>query len=101
MMGMPRRVATYPDLPGWAPLNQVATIGSFIILLGVIAFVWNVIVSYRDRQPLGDDPWNGAYTLEWATSSPPPEHNFHRMPPIRSERPAFDLHFPEIARQTL
>ncbi len=99
IMGMPRRVYTYPNLPGWAELNLIETIGTAIMVLGVLSFIWNVIVSVRDRHTLGDDPWNGGYSLEWATSSPPPEYNFASLPPIRSERPAFDLHFPEIARR--
>ena len=49
---------------------------------------------------LPDDPWGGGYSLEWATSSPPPEHNFTALPPIRSKRPAFDLHYPQYAKDS-
>jgi cytochrome c oxidase subunit 1 len=89
LRGMQRRIADYaPDL-GWTHLNELATLGSYVMAVGVLVFVWNVIESVRRREPAGDDPWEG-YTLEWVTTSPPPEHNFHWLPPIRSERPAFD-----------
>ena len=99
VMGMVRRIYTYPDLPGWAPLNGAATVGAALQGLAVLAFVANVYVATWKRVPAGDDPWD-AGSLEWATSSPPPELNFVRLPPIRSERPAFDLHHPEIAKRT-
>ncbi len=97
--GMPRRVFTYPatgDLP-W--LNALASVGAGIMTLAVIVFVLNVIVSKLAHEKVADDPWGGAFTLEWATSSPPPEFNFHALPPIRSERPVWDLHNPEYAQQ--
>ncbi len=59
----------------------------------MLAFVWNLFHSLRHGEPAGDDPWGGQ-TLEWATTSPPPEHNFDSLPPIRSERPLWDLHHP-------
>jgi cytochrome c oxidase subunit I len=90
LMGMPRRVYTYPDLPGWALLNLLVTIGAFVTLAGVLVFLWNVAVSLRPGEPAGDNPWN-AWTLEWAATSPPPAHNFASLPPIRSERPLWDL----------
>ena len=68
-------------------------IGSFILAVGVLAFIWNLFHSLRHGEPAGDDPWGGQ-TLEWATTSPPPEHNFDSLPPIRSERPLWDLHHP-------
>jgi cytochrome c oxidase subunit 1 len=89
--GMPRRIADYPDNPGWALTNLVISGGSLLVALGVLAFVanltWNVLLG-RGR-PAGDDPWGGN-SLEWATSSPPPHHNFTSLPPIRSERPVWD-----------
>ncbi len=96
IMGMPRRVFTYPALAGWGELNLLASIGAAIMAVGVLTFVWNVVLSSLRRRPCGDNPWD-AYTLEWATSSPPPEHNFDWLPPIRSERPVFDWHHPEVA----
>ncbi len=97
--GMPRRVFTYAatgDLP-W--LNAVASLGAGVMTISVIVFVLNVIVSKLAHERVADDPWEGAFTLEWATSSPPPEFNFHALPPIRSERPVWDMHHPEYAQQ--
>jgi cytochrome c oxidase subunit 1 len=91
LRGMPRRVATYPSGLGWDTPNLVATIGAGILALGIAVFVVDVVVSLLRRVPAGGDPWGG-YSLEWATSSPPPEHNFERLPQIRSERPAYDVH---------
>jgi cytochrome c oxidase subunit 1 len=93
LRGMQRRVADY--LPNLGPGNSlttpnlVATIGTYVMAVGVVLFLFNLVHAFRAKVPAGDDPW-GAYTLEWITSSPPPEHNFHWLPPIRSERPAFD-----------
>ncbi|HKH25943.1 MAG TPA: cytochrome c oxidase subunit I [Acidimicrobiia bacterium] len=96
--GMPRRVVSYPERDGYGGLNLVSTIGSFILAVGVLVFVWNVIRSLR-RGPRADgDPWD-AQTLEWATSSPPPERNFESLPPIRSERPLWDQKLQELQRQ--
>jgi cytochrome c oxidase subunit 1 len=89
LRGMPRRIQTYPANAGWTDPNLLATIGFGVLLIGVLLFVWNLIASIRSRVPAGDDPWGG-YTLEWITTSPPPEHNFEWLPPIRSERPVFD-----------
>ncbi|MCB0092513.1 MAG: hypothetical protein KDE54_31715, partial [Caldilineaceae bacterium] len=82
---------TYPaDMPGWALLNLISTIGAYILAVSVLIFVWNLVVSWRRGAAAGDNPWQG-WTLEWATSSPPPVHNFERVPPIRSHRPLYDL----------
>jgi len=89
--GMPRRIADYGADTGWQPINLLVSGGSVLIAASVGVFIVNVIASVvlgRGR-PAGDDPWGG-YSLEWATSSPPPHHNFTRLPPIRSERPVFD-----------
>ncbi len=93
--GMPRRVYTYADVGALPLLNLIATAGSYVMLAGVIAFVVNVIVSGLFHEKVGDDPWQ-ANSLEWWTSSPPPEHNFTSLPPIRSERPVFDARHPEL-----
>jgi cytochrome c oxidase subunit I len=89
--GMPRRIARYPQHPGWQTLNLLETIGAGIIALGILVFLVNVWVSLRRREVAGDDPW-GAQSLEWWTTSPPPRHNFPRgLPPIRSYAPLLDL----------
>ncbi|HEX8939389.1 MAG TPA: cytochrome c oxidase subunit I [Candidatus Limnocylindrales bacterium] len=95
--GMPRRISTYPASSGWGPLNLASTIGAFTIAAGVAVFFVNILVSLRSGEPAGDDPWDGT-TLEWATTSPPPPYNFESVPPVRSERPLFDLkHRPAVA----
>jgi len=89
--GMARRVADYPDQPGWTLLNLLATAGAVVIAVAVLVFAWNVISSVwlGHGRDAGDDPWGG-YSLEWSTSSPPPHHNFSSLPRIRSERPTWD-----------
>lgn len=95
--GMPRRVYTYPDLPGWTWMNMLSTCGAFLMGISVLLLMWNVVVSLRSGAPAGDNPWN-AWTLEWATTSPPPEHNFDAVPPVNGRRPLWDLAHPEGAR---
>ena len=96
--GMPRRVANYPDLPGnVTTLNQISTVGSFILGASTLIFLYNVYKTWKHGEKVtADDPWGFANSLEWATSCPPPRHNFTSIPRIRSERPAFDLHYPQI-----
>jgi heme/copper-type cytochrome/quinol oxidase subunit 1 len=91
LRGMPRRIAMYRTGLGWDTPNLVATIGYAVLAAGVVVFLADVAISLLRRVPAGGDPWGG-YSLEWATSSPPPEHNFERLPQIRSERPAYDVH---------
>jgi cytochrome c oxidase subunit 1 len=89
LAGMPRRVFTYPAYPGWAELNLISTVGAVVLGLGTLPFFWAIVRALRSPATAGDDPWE-ANSLEWATSSPPPHHNFRSLPPIRSERPVFD-----------
>ncbi len=90
LRGMPRRIARYqPDL-GWNGLNFLSTVGGFLVAVALLLFVWNVWRSLRGPRTAPDDPWGGN-SLEWVTTSPPPHHNFHQIPQIISERPAFDL----------
>jgi cytochrome c oxidase subunit I len=98
VIGMPRRIANYPDLPHLATtLNQISSIGSFILGASTLIFLYNVHWTWKfGERVTADDPWGFANSLEWATSCPPPRHNFTRIPRIRSERPAFDLHYPHI-----
>ena len=94
LRGMPRRVATYTGHPGWQFLNQVSTVGAWIIFASFLFFAINIMVSWRKPHPCGDNPWD-ANALEWWTTSPPPHHNFHDLPPIRSERPVWDANHPD------
>ncbi|HEV3462768.1 MAG TPA: cytochrome c oxidase subunit I [Actinomycetota bacterium] len=90
LLGMPRRIQDYADLPDWVGLNQLQTVGALLIALSTAPFLANVVMTLRrkDRDP--EDPWEGN-TLEWYTTSPPPAHNFDSLPEIHSERPLFDL----------
>jgi len=90
IQGMPRRIADYSPTAGWTLLNFISTIGAFIIAISILPLMANVAATFINGEKVGDDPWEGN-TLEWATSSPPPPYNFDRIPPIRSERPVFDL----------
>jgi cytochrome c oxidase subunit 1 len=96
--GMPRRVANYPFLtPDATTLNQISTIGAFILGGSTLVFLYNIYLTWKTGERVtADDPWGFANSLEWATSCPPPRHNFTSIPRIRSERPAFDLHYPHI-----
>jgi cytochrome c oxidase subunit I len=94
--GMPRRYATYQPEDGFTWMNQLSTFGSMILGLSMIPFLLNVYITAR-RAPkvTSNDPWGYGRSLEWATSCPPPRHNFTSIPRIRSESPAFDLNHPE------
>jgi cytochrome c oxidase subunit I len=95
--GMPRRYADYLPGDGFTFLNQVSTIGSFVLAASMVPFALNLYKSARGPKVMVDDPWGWGRSLEWATSCPPPRHNFLTIPRIRSESPAFDLHHPEVA----
>jgi cytochrome c oxidase subunit 1 len=91
LRGMPRRVADYPAGRGWTDLNSLATLGSYVIAISMILFFVNVFVSLRKPREAPDDAWGSGNSLEWATTSPPPPHNFDTLPEVRSGRPVFDL----------
>lgn len=92
--GMPRRVFTYPNLPHWAAMNMISTVGAGILGISVFLFLWNIIVSVRHGKIAGNNPWD-AWTLEWSATSPPPVYNFFQVPPVKSARPLWDLKHPE------
>ena len=94
--GFPRRYADYLATDGFTYMNMVSTVGSFLLALSMIPFFVNVWITRNSPKVEVDDPWGYGSSLEWATSCPPPRHNFTSMPRIRSERPAFDLHHPHI-----
>ena len=98
VVGMPRRYADYLPEDGFTWMNQVSSAGAFLLGASTLPFLYNVWKTWRTA-PLveTDDPWGYGCSLEWATSCPPPRHNFESIPRIRSERPAFDLHHPEVA----
>jgi cytochrome c oxidase subunit I+III len=91
--GMPRRVYTYPDVPTWGALNFASTVGAVIMGFAALVFIGNILYSLRRGEPAGDNPWE-AWTLEWATTSPPPAENFDELPPIHGRRPLWDLAHP-------
>jgi cytochrome c oxidase subunit 1 len=95
--GMPRRIADYRASDGFTTLNTISTIFAFLLGLSMLPFFIAVWRSFRTPKVTSDDPWGWGRSLEWATSCPPPRHNFDRIPRIRSEAPAFDLHHPELA----
>jgi cytochrome c oxidase subunit I len=90
IQGMPRRIADYSPDAGWTLLNIISTLGAFTIAISILPLMLNVVATFINGERVGDDPWEGN-TLEWATTSPPPPYNFDTLPPIRSERPVFDL----------
>jgi len=97
VMGMPRRYATYLPEDGFTWMNQLSTVGSVLLALSMIPFLLNVYLTARNGQKVTvNDPWGYGRSLEWATSCPPPRHNFTSIPRIRSESPAFDLNHPEV-----
>ena len=94
LRGMQRRIATYPSNAGWSFLNMLSSIGAFILAFSVLPFLVNVWETLRKGKKVGRNPWDGM-TLEWVTESPPVAHNFEFIPPIRSERPVWDLNHPD------
>ncbi|MEV0831296.1 aa3-type cytochrome oxidase subunit I [Nonomuraea rubra] len=98
--GMPRRYADYGPDDGFTDLHLISSIGAFILGASTLPFLFNVWYTARKaKKVVVDDPWGFGNSLEWATSCPPPRHNFTDMPRIRSERPAFDLHYPHAGGQ--
>jgi len=94
LKGMPRRMAVYVLNPEWQHLNELSTVGAYLIAISTLVFVVNVIVMWRSPKIAGPNPWD-ANGLEWFTTSPPPHHNFYSLPNIRSERPTWDYNHPD------
>jgi cytochrome c oxidase subunit 1 len=98
--GMPRRYIDYLPTDGFTTMHAISSVGAFLLGASTLPFLWNVFRSYRfGRVVHVDDPWGFGNSLEWATSSPPPRHNFTEMPRIRSERPAFEMHYPHYVER--
>lgn len=96
--GFPRRYADYHAADGFTTLNMISSISAFVLGASTLVFFWNMWVTHKNASKVTvDDPWEYGCSLEWATSCPPPRHNFTSLPRIRSERPAFDLHHPHAA----
>jgi cytochrome c oxidase subunit 1 len=94
LLGMPRRIYTYEPGRGWDGLNLIVTVGTFFQAAAILCFVCNLVWSYFQGRRAGNDPWD-AWTLEWTTSSPPPDYNFAVLPEVRSRRPLWDIKHPE------
>ncbi|APU13303.1 MULTISPECIES: cytochrome c oxidase subunit I [Actinoalloteichus] len=98
--GMVRRYGDYLPEDGFTTLNIISTVAAFVLGASTLPFLWNVFKSYRYGEIVTvDDPWGYGNSLEWATSCPPPRHNFTELPRIRSERPAFELHYPHMVER--
>jgi cytochrome c oxidase subunit 1 len=96
LLGMPRRVYTYAPNLGWDDWNLASSIGAFLLGIGVLVFIANWFNTVRKPADAPADPW-GAYTLGWATASPPPPEDFETIPPVRSARPLWDAKHPQQA----
>src|SRR5256712_1976780 len=94
LLGRPRGTYTYEPGRGWDTWNFLTTVGVVFQAAGVLAFVFNLVRSYVRGRPAGNDPWD-AWTLEWSTTSPPPEYNYATVPVVKSRRPLWDLKHPE------
>jgi cytochrome c oxidase subunit 1 len=98
VIGMPRRYATYLPEDGFTWMNQLSTVGSFVMAVSLVPWIINVYITWRYAPKVTvNDPWGSGRSLEWATACPAPRHNFTSIPRIRSESPAFDLNHPELA----
>ncbi|WP_433215841.1 aa3-type cytochrome oxidase subunit I [Microtetraspora malaysiensis] len=100
VIGFPRRYADYAAVDGFTDLNMVSSVGAFLLGASLLPFFYNVWITWKKAPKVTvDDPWGYCGSLEWATSCPPPRHNFTSLPRIRSERPAFDLKYPHLSAQ--
>ncbi len=100
LLGMTRRVYTYPANMGWTTYNLVETVGGYLTLVGILVLFGGLVWSYRRGAPAGPDPWHGP-TLEWTTSSPPPDYNYAVVPKVTSAYPNWDPEDREEDRRNL
>lgn len=91
LLGMPRRIYTYPAITGWGRLNMLETVGTYVLTVGILISVWNFFVSLRRGALAGPNPWN-ADSLEWDVSSPPPVYGLDRIPTVVTRHPLWDEH---------
>jgi cytochrome c oxidase subunit I len=96
LIGMPRRVYTYPDLPWYGALNMISTIGAFLMGISILQLGYMIFKSLKSGKKAGNDPWDG-FTLEWTTTSPPNLKNFDEVPVVHGRRPLWDLKYPDKA----
>ena len=96
LLGMPRRIYTYDAGQGWDTFNMLSTIGTVIIILSTLIFLWNFLRSRNNGAIAGGNPWD-APSLEWSIPSPPPEYNFKNIPQVTSRYPLWDLNHPEMS----
>ncbi|MCC5579143.1 cytochrome c oxidase subunit I [Microtetraspora sp. AC03309] len=98
VIGFPRRYADYSPVDGFTDLNMISSVGAFLLGASLLPFLYNVWITWKKAPKVTvDDPWGYCGSLEWATSCPPPRHNFTSLPRIRSERPAFDIKYPHLS----
>lgn len=100
LLGMPRRIYTYPADMGWNTTNMITSIGSFVLAIGLLIFLVDIAVSLRRGKPAGDNPWDAA-SLEWSVSSPPPSYNFAVVPVVASRNPLWEDRIEEGAHSSL
>ena len=99
LIGMPRRIYTYPSGLGWETPNLITSVGAFVLAFGLLIYFINVLVSRRRGAPAGANPWD-APSLEWSMPSPPPSYNFAVIPRIASRHPLWEAHLPSISRRS-
>jgi cytochrome c oxidase subunit 1/cytochrome c oxidase subunit I+III len=96
LMGMPRRIYTYPAGMGWDLPNMIISLGAVVFATGVLLTLWNLAVSLKGGAPAGANPWDAA-TLEWSVASPPPAYNFRRIPIVASRHPLWEGRLDHVA----